>query len=340
MRVPRTLAWFLLAITFLTAGLLRQYHAETPRSPFAPALVGSLLFAVVFLLLLVAAREWRLGPKPGRGVRFGSLAPILLMLLAEKWISIGLYPPVFMVVTPMHAPDAELDAWYRAFAGAGLLLSCVLLGAFSPPAAGKTWKMSRPSTWPAGAAGTALAVGGTYALLWGASRALGGEFSLSWPRPGPLLVWVLAGQALRAFSEEVYYRGLLLNEMLRIAPRLGARGPASRRWAALVPTSVLFALEHLVVGPPWDAPLRQAVFIGSLGLLFGILVIATSNLHFAAGIHAWINWLVLGAAPHFVDATGKAVLPAGTYVGVALALTFVIAFLWSRRARPSGGGAA
>ena len=91
MSVPRSLAWLLLGATLLTAGLLRQFHSETPRSPFVSPLVGSLLFAAVFLLLLAAAREWRLGPSPGRGVRFGSLAPILLMLLVEKWISIGLY---------------------------------------------------------------------------------------------------------------------------------------------------------------------------------------------------------------------------------------------------------
>lgn len=336
MRVPRPLAWLLLLATLLTAGLLRQFHSGTPRSPFVSPLVGSLLFAAVFLLLLVAAREWRLGPSPGRGVRFGSLAPILLMLLVEKWISIGLYPPVFVAVAPSSATDAELDAYYRALAGAGLLLSCLLLGAFSPRAASDTWRMARPSRWLPGALAAAAAVLGTYGILRAASAALGGGFLLGWPSPGPLLLWVAAGQALRALAEEAYYRGLLMMEMRRLAPRLGLRGTAARRWAALLSTSVLFAMEHLTIGPPWGEPLRQAVFVCALGLLLGMLVLITENLLFAAGVHAWINWLLLGVAPHFRDAAGRPVLPAGTYVGLTLALAFVIAFAWARLARKRG----
>jgi hypothetical protein len=59
-------------------------------------------------------------------------------------------------------------------------------------------------------------------------------------------------------------------------------------------------------------------------------VLVTNNLHFAAGIHAFINWLLLGAAPRFVDASGKPTLPAGTYVGVVLILAFVLSFLTQR----------
>ena len=94
MRVSRPLAWTLILSTLLTAGLLRQFHDQTPRSPYVPPVVGSLLFVCVFFLLLVSAREWRLGATPGRGVRLGSLTPLLLMLVMEKWLSPNLaYDP-------------------------------------------------------------------------------------------------------------------------------------------------------------------------------------------------------------------------------------------------------
>ena len=123
-----------------TAGLLRQYHDRTPTSPLASPVVGSLLFAIVFVLLLVAAREWRKGAVAGRGVRLGSLTPLLLMLLVEKWFSITVFPTLFSNFTAGQEPTRMLDAQYRAFAGLGLIAVCLLVGAFSRPARRKTWR--------------------------------------------------------------------------------------------------------------------------------------------------------------------------------------------------------
>jgi len=140
----------------------------------------------------------------------------------------------------------------------------------------------------------------------------------------------VGGQSLLAFAEELYYRGLLLSEMERLAPRLGVRGPAGRRWLALGFTSALFGFEHLTLGPPWGASMRQLIFTVALGLLFGILVMLSANLHFSAAIHAWINCLLLGAAPYLVDETGRPALPPGTYIGLVLILAFVITFAMKR----------
>src|SRR6185436_227963 len=109
--------------------------------------------------------------------------------------------------------------------------------------------------------------------------------------------------------------------------RLGVHAPSARRWAALVPIAVLFSLEHMTVSPSWESMVREAAFTFSLGLLLGILVLVTNNLYFAAGVHAYVNWLILGAAPRFLDASGHAALPPGTYVGLALILAFVLSFL-------------
>jgi len=320
-------------MSFFTAGLLRQFHDEIPRSPLVPAAVGSLLFFCILFLLLVAAREGRQGAVPGPGIRLGSLTPLLLMLLVEKWISMGLYNPVFHAISSARGPEDLLDARFRAFAGAGLLAICLLIATFSAPARRATWRASCPARWPKGLAAAAVAVGGTYLLLVGVVRASGTSLPLRWPEPTLLAGWILGGQALRAFAEEVYYRGLLQSELQRLAPRLGARGSMARRWMALLPTSIVFGMEHLVVGLPWNETARQMIFIVSLGLLLGILVMVTSNLVFAAGVHAWINWLLLGVAPRLVNPAGEAALPPGSYVALALVLAFIITFLLERRER-------
>ena len=326
MRIPVSLAWLLLALTFFTAGLLRQFHDRTPHSPYVPPIVGSLLFAGLFFLLLVAAREWRRGAIPGPGIRLGSLTPILLMLLIEKWTSLAVYNPVFFFISRAESRPAYLDAEFRTFAGVGLLLVCLLIAPLSRPTARKTWRRARRMRFPLAALGTVAVIGGCYLVLAVLAVLLGGRLKLAWPEPSGLLLWVLAGQAILAFSEEAYYRGLLLSEMERLAPRLGARSPAGRRWIALLTTSALFGMEHLRLGTSLDELGRQLIFTIALGVLFGLLIMLSANLHYTAGIHAWINWLLLGAAPYFVDATGTPALPAGTYIGVVLILAFVLAF--------------
>ncbi len=327
MALSRSLAWSILGLAFFTAGLLRHFHDRVYHSPYVLPAVGSLVFAAIFLLLLVAARERRLDPPRETTVRIGTLAPILLMLLVEKWVSMTLYAPLFSPFPSEGVSDAEMDARYRAFAGLALLLVCVLLAGFSPVAAQRTWRRSRPIRWLPAAAGTATVVVVAYLLLAAASAALGGGLSLEWPSPDRALLWIVGGQALRAFAEEVYYRGLLLSEMERLAPRLGVRSPAARRWASLIPTAALFSLEHITDAPPWAGTGREAIFTFSLGLLLGILVLVTNNLHFAAGVHVYVNWLLLAAAPRFVDWSGQPALPPGTYVGLVLILAFVFSFV-------------
>jgi len=341
LRIPIALAWGILALGFFTAALLRQFHDRTPSSPIAPALVGSLLFAAIFFLLLVSAREWRRGAIAGPGVRLGSLTPLLLMLLIEKWFSISVYPALFRWFASSESSPAMLDAQFRTFAGIGLILVCLLVSGLSRPASRKSWRRARPSRWPIAAVATLSVVAATYLLLGGLSTALGADFRLSWPAVTPILGWVLVGQALLAFAEELYYRGLLLSEMERLAPRLGIRNASGRRWVALGFTAGLFGVEHFTLGPPWNQSMRQLVFTVALGLLFGILVMVSANLHFSAGVHTWINWLLLGAAPHFVDDAGRPALPPGTYIGLALILAFVLAFAlhrWRLRHSVKGPG--
>ncbi|MHC4108665.1 MAG: CPBP family glutamic-type intramembrane protease [Planctomycetota bacterium] len=330
------MGWLLVAVGFFTAGLLRQHHGSTPKSPFVPTIVGSLLFGFILVLLLVSELERRRGASPGRGVRLGSLMPILLMLMIEKWASLSLYRPLFHAVAPSDETPVVLDAQFRTFAGVGMILVCLLLARLSIPSGRKTWRRAGPARWPAAALATVLVVGATYLLLGAAAAGLGAGLQLRWPEWGSVLLWILVGQAVLAFGEELYYRGLLLSEMERLAPRLGARSAALRRWIALGSTSALFGLEHLALTAQSTQTTRQLIFTVSLGLLLGLLIMVSANLHFAAGIHAWINWLLLGAAPHFVDAQGEPALPAGTYIGLTMILAFVWSYVYRRlRHRPA-----
>jgi hypothetical protein len=329
-RISRALAWSILLLALSTASLLRQFHDRIPQAPHMDPALGSLLFSAIVLLLLVSRRESGVGAVPGPGVRLGSLTPILLMLLVEKWASLFLYPLAFDALAPRHTHPALLDAAFRTSAGVGLILTCLLVARLSRPTQRKTWRRARPIRWPIAALGASLVIAGTYAALSLLSAALGSGPRLGLPRASALLAWVLIGQAVLAFAEELYYRGLLLAELTRLAPRLGVRSAVGRRWLALLLTAGLFGGEHLTLGPPWDSALRQLVFSVALGLLLGMLVTLSTNLHFVGAIHAWINWLLLGAAPHLVDDAGQPALAPGTYIAVTLILAFLLAYGFRR----------
>ena len=319
-------------MAMFTAGLLRQFHDLTPTSPFLAPSVGSLLFACVLFLFLVAARERQIGAAPGPGVRLGSVTPILLLLLVEKWISSSFYQPLFAVAAPADLPDDAADPWFRLMCGLGLLIIVVLTSRFSRPAA--SFVRARLGGWKAvsGIATAAIAIGGSGVVLALIAKAFGSGVSVRPPHAhGPLVV-VLVGQAAIALGEEAYYRGLLLGELLRLAPRLGLHAPAARRWVALALTSALFGMEHFGSSSGWDDGARQLVFALALGALLGMIVLLTDNLWVAASLHAWINWLLLGAAPRLAYGPAQADLPPGAAVSLTLITAFLVAFALQRRA--------
>jgi membrane protease YdiL (CAAX protease family) len=316
-----------------TAGLLRQFHDLTPTSPFLSPAVGSLLFACVVFLFLVAARERQIGAAPGRGVRLGSLTPILLMLLVEKWISSGFYAQIFALAAPPSLTEGAADAWFRLLCGAGLLVIVAGVSTFSRPA--RTWMASRLAGTRifVGTATAAAAIAAAGAVVALAAYAFGSRVGLLPPHvEGPWLV-VLVGQATIALAEESYYRGLLLGEMLRLAPRLGLRAPAAGRWTALGVTSLLFGMEHMGPSAGWDDGARQLVFALALGALLAMLVLLTDNLWLAASMHAWINWLLLAAVPQLAFGPARAGLPPGASISLALIAAFVAAFALQHRTR-------
>ena len=104
-----------------------------------------------------------------------------------------------------------------------------------------------------------------------------------------------------------------------------------RRWMALGLTSLMFGIEHLGPSSGWDDAARRLIFALALGTLLGMIVFLTDNLWFAASMHAWINWLLLGAVPRLAYGPVRAGLSSGASVGLALIAAFVTAFVLQRR---------
>jgi len=333
LRIPKALAWLLIVLAMFTAGLLRQFHDLTPTSPYLAPAVGSLLFACIIFLFLVAARERQLGAAPGPGIRLGSLTPLLLMLLVEKWVSSSLYQPLFAFTVPANMSADDADAWWRLLCGLGLLGIVVIVARFSWPTS--HWIHARLGGMKlvSGSGASTAALLGTGVFLAGIGLVLGSRITILPPdAAGPLAV-VIIGQLALALAEETYYRGALLGELLRLTPRLGLSSPSARRWVALGATSFMFGMEHLAASSSWDDGARQMVFAVALGTLLGLLVLLTNNLWFAATMHAWINLLLLGAAPRLAFGPAQALLPPGASVSLALIGAFVAAFMLQRRPR-------
>jgi membrane protease YdiL (CAAX protease family) len=314
-----------------TAGLLRQFHDLTPTSPFLAPTVGSLLFACIVFLGLVAARERQVGAAPGPGIRLGSITPLLLMLLVEKWASASFYQPAFAFLAPDTLSDEDADAWFRLLCGAGLILITLGVSRFSKPAAAFVRSRLSGTRILSGASAAAGAVTAAGVLVAAIALAFGSRVRVLPPQIEGSLAPVLAGQSLLALAEETYYRGLLLGELIRLGPRLGLASLPSRRWAALILTSLMFGMEHVGVASGWDDGGRQLIFALALGTLLGLLVLLTDNLWFAAAMHAWINFLLLGAAPQLAFGQAAAALPPGASVSLALIGAFLLAYVLQRR---------
>lgn len=331
MRIPKLLAWLLIAMALFTAGLLRHFHDLTPTSPFLNPAVGSLLFACVVFVGLVSVRERQIGASPGPGVRLGSVTPLLLMLLLEQWISSAAYVPAFALLAPLDLGADAADAWFRALCGVALLLIVAGCARLSAPARAFVAARVAPRRILPGMGAAVAAVAAAYAVLAGLAAALGSTVELLPPSAsGPVAV-VLAGQAVLALAEEAWFRGLLLGEVLRLAPRLGLSGPSGRRWVALAATALLFGGQHFALTTGVEEGIRQLVFALALGMLFGMLVLLTSNLWFTATLHAWVNWYLLGALPRLAYGPERATAPPGPTISLVLIAAFVAAYLLQRR---------
>jgi hypothetical protein len=123
----------MLVSAIATSGLLRSFHAGTPRWPGLPDAFSSLLCTAFFALLLLDLANRRRGldlwsdpPRPDEPT-MAQLLPLVVVLLGEKWITSDLLAGAFDWIGP-HSDDPRLaDALFRLWSGFGLLGAALVL---------------------------------------------------------------------------------------------------------------------------------------------------------------------------------------------------------------------
>src|SRR4030095_14649503 len=191
MAISRRLAWTILLAAIVTAGLLRQYHAAIPTSPFLPAPVGSLLFFLIVILFLVFSEGWggrQEVPYAGEGlsqVNFLALVPLLIALMLEKWVSITIYGPFFNVINGTRARADLHTALSLLESALGLLVVSIALLPLFSRLLPLLRKFLRPRRIPFAAVSLGFAPLGLYGGLWAFFRIPGGG-GIPPPRPASL----------------------------------------------------------------------------------------------------------------------------------------------------------
>jgi membrane protease YdiL (CAAX protease family) len=273
---------------------------ETPvtTAPAAMESPASVLMFVAVLLVIAGVVGWRLGVfrrgKIGGRRRLPPWAPVshllrLTMLSAAVWIMsqilyAALRPP------PMTASDLAFLGTAPALLGAWVLLSGdekLNIDLFRR--LGLTQRNARWAIWPA-----LLAMLAVMPLVWAASGLLQLFYdSVGYQHPeehemlGAMKDAALYARVLLAIGacvvapvyEEMLFRGHIQTIAVRVM-RGFAGGGGAARWAAVIGTSILFALVH----PFWMAPL---IFV--LALCLGYAYERTGNLWVPILMHALFN---------------------------------------------------
>lgn len=300
-----------LIVALATSGLLRSYHVATPRLPFLPFPIDSLLFLAAGLLTalhIVQRRQgadlWPVDPSP-RGPSLAQVVPLLLVLLGEKWFSNDLLGGAFGWIDCLADHPALADALYRLWTGLGLLgagLVFLLVLRQIWPYLGRTATLSRGLT----ALGIVL---GGLVVCWCISGGMrwfidGARWMTAYPWG---LVWVSSAgaQVVRGGAEEFFYRGLVQTALLRLLVRSGAPEGRLVRLAAILAVSCSFTLEHVDPRIPWNRAWPALLFVFAMSAVFGILFEVSRNLYLVMGAHTGVNLLVAGLIPAAANSEGQ-----------------------------------
>jgi len=315
-------------VALFTSGLLRSFHASTPRLPLLPPPCDSLLFAATVLAGLATIRARRDGkdlfpPLSGRRhLTIDQVLPLVFVLFLEKWITGPVLEPILdRLVAPL--PDPRLaDAAWRGLGALGLLAAAfagayVLRGAWP-----RIRSVMQPRRIPVAAVLLATGAGGAAVVVAGAG--LLARARIGWlPRPAGLLAAVIASQVVRAVAEETWYRGVIQVTVVRLLQGAGFREGRGVRVAGILLVAGAFTLEHVDPSRPLPAQAGELVFVLSMGVLFGTLLEASRNLWLVGGVHALVNLVVALAFPLPITPEGIPVLAPGVLATLLVVLVFV-----------------
>jgi len=303
----------MLVAAIATSGLLRSFHAGTPRWPLLPESISSLLFTAFALLLALHLRWrprgldlWSDPPRPSEPT-LAQLLPIVVVLLGEKWITGDLLRGTYEWIWSSVAEPRLNDPLYRLWSGLGLLGAALVL----LPVLRQIYSRLAVFTGAARLA-TAIRLGGiawavTTVFVLVSGKLAGGRLGL--PAAGPLVLAVaVSAQIVRGVAEEFFYRGMLQTALVRILVRAGLPERRLARLTAIGAISASFTLEHVDPALSVQGNLRPLLFVFAMSAALGLLLEVSRNLYLVMLTHTALN-LVLGhLLPTFIDVTGRPVL--------------------------------
>ena len=231
------------------------------RIPESLAIPAYLAFPILF-----ASFAAQRGERPNRYDLLTAVflyVPVELSALARAW-----QPAQHGLPSPSHAFSQVL--------GMNLALFCFLV--IRPlDGIGFTFRLKRPDV-----AQALLAFAWFFPLALAFAMATGlVPFRPHLPDPAHVIPVILGKTLMVALPEEVLFRGLLLNLMLRAAT--SARG----RVMALLVTSVIFGLSHLNNHPLFDW--RYVTIATVAGIAYGIVYMRTGKVTASAITHGLID---------------------------------------------------
>jgi membrane protease YdiL (CAAX protease family) len=332
--IARSLAWILLIAGFFVSGLLRQWHHRGPA-------LGLLSLLLILLLVFLYRARWpdRRSTLRGR-VPVPMLLSFLLLVVGEKWFALVFMDPQLLWIPRLIENDYMADATYRLMTGLGLLAVCLggLLFLFRP-----LWPQLRSLLAPGALARAALVLGGSLVLLYvglfGFLFAIREQlpFKVVYYDVDRIVVVMLLAQAVRAVSEELYFRGILQEGLVPFLATMGVRSSRLAKMVAVALVSLLFVLEHAHLEGDLGVVVRQLAFVLFLSVLFGLTLVISRSLYLAMGFHFVVDLFVMRGGLVFMDMrNGVEIFQPRDFILLHAVLLFVVLFAVTghrRRAR-------
>ena len=340
---PSRAPWVRAAIALMlvsaiaTSGLLRSFHAGTPRWPGLPDAVSSLLFTAFFLLLLLDLASRRRGldlwsdPSRPEEPTMAQLLPLVVVLLGEKWITSDLLASAYDWIRP-HSSDPRLaDALFRLWSGFGLLGAALVLLPVLRQIYPRLAVFVTRTRLGAAVRLALVAWGVTTVVVLVSGFLTGARFGI--PAAAPrVLATAIGAQVVRGVAEEFFYRGMLQNALVWVLKRLGLDEHRLGRLTAITAISASFTLEHFDPSADLRRNLGALAFVFAMSVMLGLLLEASRNLYLVMIAHIALNLVLANLLPTFVDATGRPVLP-GAVSGAIFTFVLFAGVVASHRRR-------
>lgn len=332
-------------LAVLSTSLLRSYHQVHEVGLDVDALFrGGLFGTPLFLLVLAVGALHLISRRRGHDLfrpmdeaiaeeirahpRLPSLWPILLALIFEKWITVWAYQRL-SIALDASGPAAELaDHRFRFLSGCVLLGVCLFLLPVMRQTRPRLLRVLEWNRLPVAVLVTGAALAATLAAAWlvSLSAARDSLTEITWSIghfPEGVVATAIAGQGMRAASEELFFRGLLQITLIRVLIEAGMSEGRPVRVLGILVISAGFSLEHLAAAFSSDDALRSLLFVFSMSAALGILLEVSRSLYLAFFAHAVINLLLSELIPLPLLDDGRNVLGANALVAIFLLLVFV-----------------